>query len=141
MQPSILLAFWPQGHIAELCSICSPGPPGLFLPNCFLAGCPPACSGAGAVLPQVQDSVLLLVELHAFPVRQFLQLVQVPLNSGMTLCNSCHCSQFCVIGKLSAPSSRSVMKMFNSIGPSTEPWDTLLVTGLQLDFMALITTL
>jgi len=31
------------------------------------------------------------------------------------------------------------MKMLNGIGPSVDPWSTLLITGLQLDFMPLIT--
>ncbi|KAK4807064.1 hypothetical protein QYF61_018405 [Mycteria americana] len=41
----------------------------------------------------------------------------------------------------SAPSSRSLMKILNRTGPRTDPWGTLLVTGLQLDFVPLITTL
>lgn len=33
------------------------------------------------------------------------------------------------------------MKILNRTGPTIEPWGTQLVTGLQLDFMLLITTL
>lgn len=32
------------------------------------------------------------------------------------------------------------MKRFNTIGPSIDPWDTPLVTSLQLDLVPLITT-
>lgn len=37
--------------------------------------------------------------------------------------------------------SRSLMSMLNRTGPRTSPLGTLLVTGLQLDFVPLITTL
>ncbi|GAB0181629.1 hypothetical protein GRJ2_000628200 [Grus japonensis] len=63
----------------------------------------------------------------------------------MTLWCIIHFSRFCVISKLaglhSAPSSRSLMKILNRTGPSIDPWTTPLVTGLQLDFVPLITTL
>ena len=36
---------------------------------------------------------------------------------------------------------RSLMKMLNRIGPSIKPWGTPQVTGLQWDFVPLITTL
>lgn len=32
------------------------------------------------------------------------------------------------------------MMTFNSTGPTIDPWDTLLATGLQLDFVLLINT-
>ena len=38
-------------------------------------------------------------------------------------------------------SSRSLMKKLNKTGPSTDPWETPLVTGLQLDSALLMTTL
>ena len=41
----------------------------------------------------------------------------------------------------SVPSSRSLMKVLNRTGPSIYSWGPLLVTGLQLDFVPLITTL
>lgn len=39
----------------------------------------------------------------------------------------------------SLPSSKSLMKILNSVGPSTGLWSVLLVTGPQLDFMPLVT--
>jgi len=39
-----------------------------------------------------------------------------------------------------APSATSLTKMLNSTGPRIEPWGTLLVTGLQLDFVPPVTT-
>ena len=41
----------------------------------------------------------------------------------------------------SGPSSRSLMKMLSSIDPSVCSWDAPLETGLQMDFMLLITSL
>jgi len=41
----------------------------------------------------------------------------------------------------SAPSSRSLMKMLTRSGPAVDPWGTQLVTGLQLDFVWLVTSL
>jgi len=41
----------------------------------------------------------------------------------------------------SLPSSGSLMKRLSSIGPINDPWDAQLVTGLQLDFVPLITTI
>ena len=35
----------------------------------------------------------------------------------------------------------SLMEMLSRTGPSIDPWGTLVVTGLQLDFVPLITTL
>jgi len=56
-----------------------------------------------------------------------------------------HSSQFVVISKLAedtfCSSSRSLMKMLNRTGPGIDPWGTPLVTGLQPDFMLLITML
>ena len=40
----------------------------------------------------------------------------------------------------SNPSSRSLMKKLNKIGPSTDPWGSPLLTGLQLDSAPLMTT-
>lgn len=37
-------------------------------------------------------------------------------------------------------SFNQLMKMLNDIGPSTDPWGTLLVIGLQMDFVLLIRT-
>ncbi|KAK4818658.1 hypothetical protein QYF61_017266 [Mycteria americana] len=41
----------------------------------------------------------------------------------------------------SIPSSRSLIKMLNRTGPSTEPWGTPLVTGRQVDLTPFTTTL
>ena len=41
----------------------------------------------------------------------------------------------------SIPSSESLMKMLNKLGPSSDPCGALLATGLQLDSAPLITTL
>jgi len=73
--------------------------------------------------------------LDSLPLDPFLQPVKVPLDSGMTLLYIGCSSQFCVIYKLSAGthsvlSSVSVMKMFNSIRLSADPWGTLVVPGL-----------
>jgi len=41
----------------------------------------------------------------------------------------------------SLPSLRSLMKMLNKTGPSTDPWGTPVVTDLQPDSAPWITTL
>lgn len=58
-------------------------------------GLPPACSGAGFVPPQVQDSVLLPVELREILVSPPLQTVKVLVDGllvslpCLTLCRLC----------------------------------------------------
>lgn len=39
------------------------------------------------------------------------------------------------------PKSRSFMKMFNRVGPNTDPWGKTLFSGFQLDFVPLIAAL
>ena len=85
----------------------------------------------GLVPPQVQDSVILLVDLHEVPVSPFLQRDKVPLDGSTTLWRVSHFSQFGVINKLAA----------GTLCPIIDPWGTLLITGLQLDFVPLITNL
>lgn len=49
--------------------------------------------------------------------------------------------RFCSLLQSLWGSLRSLMKMRNSIGPTVSPWDTPVVTGFQVYFMQLITTL
>lgn len=85
------------------------------------------------------------VELHEIPRWPVLQPVKVHLNGSTPIWCNDHSSQFCIIGKLcemhSVPSSRSLMKLLNSIGPIVDPWEAPVVTGLCLDFVLLITNL
>lgn len=63
----------------------------------------------GVVLPQLQDFVLPLVELHEVPVSPVLQHVDDPLDGSTTLWCIRGSRQFCVTSKFSDPSSRSLM--------------------------------
>lgn len=85
------------------------------------------------------------VELLKVPTSPFLQLLQVPLDSGMTLWWISHASWFCTICKLiegTLSRSKSLTKMLNRTESSTDPSGTpIIVTGLQLDFVPLDTTL
>lgn len=98
----------------------------------------------GVVPSQVQDFAVLLVELHEVLISPFLQPVEVYLYGSMTLWHSNHSSQFSVIFRLAAGRVCpiiSLMKMVNRTGPSVDLLDTPLVTGLQIEFAWLITTL
>lgn len=55
---------------------------------------------------------------------------------------SCSC-QSSVISKIAEgmPIMQTINEDVNRIGPSIDPWGTLLVTGPHLDFVQLITTL
>lgn len=93
---------------------CPPGPPSVFLSNCLWAGKCPACVVPGFVPSQVQD-------FAEVPVSSFLQSDEVPLDGSTALW---HISSADMLG----------------IRPSINLWDTLLVTGLQLDLVSLVTT-
>jgi len=99
----------------------------------------------GVVLPQVQDPALALVELHQVPLCPTLQPVQVSLMaaqpSGVSTTPPSLVSPADLLRVHSNSSSRSLMKKLNKTGPSTDPWGTPLVTGLQLDSAPLMTTL
>ena len=68
----------------------------------------------GFVPLHIQDFAFL-VELHEVPVSSFHHLTQVPTDGSTAPWCLIHCS--------------------------TDPWDTPLVTGLQLDLVQLISTL
>lgn len=81
------------------------------------------------------------VELHEVPLGPFVRPVAVSPAGSTALWHISRSSQFRVISKLSATSSRPLMKTLNRTRPSVDPWGAALVTGLQLDFVPLITTL
>ena len=79
-------------------------------------------------------TMLALVEPHQLPLCPTLQRVQVSLN-GSTAPPSFVLSAT-LLRMHSIPSSRSLMKMLNKTGPSTNPRCTSVATGLQLDCTA-----
>ena len=95
----------------------------------------------GLVPPKVQYLAFPLVELHEVPVGPLPQPADASLNGSTTLWRISYSSQFHVISKLSATSCRPLMKMLDRPGPSVDPWGTILVAGLKVDFLPLITTL
>lgn len=126
----------PQGHIAGSSSTwCPPGPPGPFLQSFF----PPWPAAQpilvhGFISPQVQDFSLLdfmrLLAVYFHSLLRFVWMAARP--SGVSATPPSLVSGANVLRAHSAPSSRSFMKMLNRIGPCTEPYGTLLVTGLQV---------
>lgn len=99
---------------------------------------------SGAVLPQLQNFALPLVDLYEATAKPFLQPVQVPLDGILTLWCISPSSKTGLISKTArVPSPSLLMKKWVKEG-----LDTVLtsggsagVTGLQSDFVPLITTL
>lgn len=95
-------------------------------------------------LPRCRTLYFSLLNLTRFLSARFSSLLR-SLDGSSTLWHISHCVQFCVISKLVegalSPITRSIMNMLNRIGPNIEPWDTLLATGLQLNFILLTTIL
>lgn len=126
-QPSLL-----QGYTTVLGpGSCLPGVQGLSLTSYFPAG---FIWIPGIIILQVLDFAFPLVECHQ-------------LNSSkdqQVLCCISHFSPFFILCELAGVRSvllfMSLMKVSNSIGPSTNPWGTPLAAWLQLDFMPLIIT-
>ncbi|KAK4827693.1 LOW QUALITY PROTEIN: hypothetical protein QYF61_020827 [Mycteria americana] len=98
----------------------------------------------GVVVTQVQDLALGLVEPHTIDPGPSIQPVWVSLtflpSSRLTLPHNLVSSANLLRAYL-IPSSRSLIKIFNSTASNTEPWGTLLVTGCQLDLTPFTTTL
>lgn len=96
----------------------------------------------GIIILQVQDPVFAFVEFQMLPLCPSLQPLKLPLKGYTALCGIGHSSQVCVISRLaedtSGPSSKSLMEKLNSTGPCIEPWGTPLLTGIQLDPVAVI---
>lgn len=96
----------------------------------------------GVVPLQGQDFAVLLVELHEVPIGPFFQLEKVSLDGSTTPWSISHPpSSMSPANLLGVHSAVSLMKMLNRIRPSINHRAPLLVTGLQLDFKVLVTTL
>lgn len=96
----------------------------------------------GAIPLLLQDLAFPLVECHKIHLCPIPQPVEVPLNGSTRLWSISYLvSPANLLRVQPVPSSRSLMKMLNRIGPSIDPWGTPLVTGLQLGFVQLIPTL
>lgn len=116
-------------------------PPGPFLQNSFqVVSLQPALM-LGVIPLQQQDLALPLVELHEIHLCPILQPIKTPLNgSTPILCINHLASSVNLLRVQPVPSSKSLIKTLNSICPSIHPWDTLVVSGLQLGFVQLIPT-
>lgn len=86
---------------------------------------------------QLQDFALPHVEFHDIPVCPTVWNHEVQ-PFGVSATPHSFASTANLLRVHPAPFSRSLMKILNRIGPSIDSWDTLLVTGLQLDFVPLI---
>lgn len=104
------------------------------------AHCPGLCPVASWVSPsmettqslQLTNSSIQLPKLH-WPVSA---ACQSPSEWQHNL--SFH---FCIVCRLALCLWSWSLKMLNSIGSTSDPWGTLLVTGLHLDFLPPVTTL
>ncbi|KAK4818988.1 hypothetical protein QYF61_022819 [Mycteria americana] len=96
----------------------------------------------GVAMTQVQDLALGLVEPHTIDLGPSIQPVHIPLQRLPTL-PTLQLGVVCKLteGALNPLRSRSLIKIFNRTGPSTEPWGTPLVTSHQLDLTPFTTTL
>jgi len=92
----------------------------------------------GLFTPQAQELAFPHVELHEIPVGLLLQPVEVPLHGSTTVSYSSQLSNICKLAE-SVILSRQLLYMLKSISPSIDPWDTPLVTVLQLHFVLLLT--
>lgn len=100
----------------------------------------------GVFAPQAQGFAFRFAELHEVPLYSLLQSIQVPLSHCTTTWPTKHSSQFCITYKLTAGALRPIIQViYDDVAPhwnpAINPWGTLLMTGLQLDFMPLIPTL
>lgn len=86
----------------------------------------------GVVPSEMQNAVFSLVQLHEVCVSHFLQPAKVPLHGCMTL--------WCIDHSPVLQCSGSSVEMLNRTGASIHSWVTLLVAGLQEDFVLLIIT-
>ncbi|KAK4823665.1 LOW QUALITY PROTEIN: hypothetical protein QYF61_005017 [Mycteria americana] len=98
----------------------------------------------GVVVTQVQDLALSLLESHKIGLGPSIQPIQIPLaflpSSRSTLPHNL-VSSANLLRVHSIASSRSLIKILNRTGPSTEPWGTPLVTSCQVDLTPFTTTL
>lgn len=95
---------------------------GLFLPKCRICH-----------FPLLNSMRLLLGHFSSLP--KFLWMAAQPS------CISASPSDFVSFADLHSVSSSRSLKMLNSTGSSGDPWDTLLVTGVHLDFFHPVTVL
>jgi len=98
----------------------------------------------GVAPTHVQDLALGLVEPHEVHTGPFLKFVQVPLDGIPSFwCVNCttQLGVICKVAEGALDLAKSLMKMLNSTGPSTDTCGTPLVTGIHLDIEPLTTTL
>lgn len=110
-----------------------PEPPDPFLQSSFPFEQPPACTGAWGC-----SFALGHVELHEVLVCRCLQPVEVPQDGSTTLSCISHSSHFNAIGEF-CPINQIITGDVKQ--DWTDPWGTVLVTGLHLVSLPLITSL
>lgn len=102
---------------------------------------PSMCWCLGLYLPRCRNLQISLLFFMSYQSTHFCSLSRSlwmgALASSISATPSLVSSQTCW-GCISTRLSRALM---NRTGPSTDPWLALLVTGLDLDFLPLITTL
>lgn len=129
MQPTIPLAFSAaRAHYCLMTSLVTTRTPRSPLPSSFPAD--------QLVLFLPRGRTLLFSSLKL----RFLQPVEIPLDGSTTFWCINHSSQICIICKPEG-ALFPISHITNDTGLSIDPWSTPAVTGLQLDFVLLITIL
>lgn len=113
--PANVLPGWPAPSM-PWCLACSSLNAGLGTSPCWCAwaSCQPSSSHSGSLWMAAQPS-------------------------GVSGIPPSYVSSSALLRLCSPSSSRSLMKVLNRTGPYTDPWGALLPSGLQLDFMPLVT--
>lgn len=114
----------------------------LFLQNCSPVFGPTAYTGVWSFPPSCRTFHFPLLNSIRFPVFHFSSLWRSLWIAAQPYCLSTIPPGFLPSADLLVvylvPSSGSLTKMLNSIRTSIDLWDTMLVTGLQLDFTPVI---
>lgn len=120
-----------QGNTAHSCPNCYPPRPPR-VPGCRAAPQPasPSLARSRRLPAQAQELVFACAELQEVPDRSFLQPAKVPVNDSpavwhINLPQNRYCPQPWSLTK-------SLTKMLNRTGPSTDPWVTPLATSWTL---------
>jgi len=147
MQPRIQLAFWAASAHWWLMATFS----AIGTPKSFSAGLLSISSSSslywyrGLPWPRCRTLQLAFLNLMRFMQAHFFScfrsLWMASYPSGMSTASLILASPANLVRVHSISLSRSLMKIFNSIGHSTDPWGTPLVSSVCLDIKPLTTTL
>lgn len=105
----------------------------------------PSCPGAGGYSPQAEQPFFSLLEFHHIPIspspvcQKSLWMAANPSDLSTTSPSLVSYANLWISHWV--PLSRPLTMLWVCTGPRIDPWATPLVTGLQVDFVPLITIL